>query len=146
LNQPRLVIEAAAFRRRLPAVLETSFWVAAYRAEVAANLLDFFDAIVPTPVEAEILAREADRPRREYPHATLFRHLRPSMTSPPPDQAAPIPLFGAGEAAAISLARQLRTILLVNERRATVYARNLGIAVVTVPSFVVALRAEAVIS
>jgi predicted nucleic acid-binding protein len=68
------------------------------------------------------------------------------MIDAPSDAPLPLPLFGAGEAAAITVARQLRTVLLINERRAAVYARNIGIPVVTVPSFVVALRAEEVIS
>ena len=138
--------DPAVSPRRLSAVLETSFWVVAYRAEVAANILDFFAPIVPISVEREILARGAEQPRREYPYATLFRHLRPLMVGPPPDAPAPLPIFGAGEASAIPLARQIGCVLLVNERRAAAYARNLGILVVTVPSFVVALRVEQIIS
>jgi hypothetical protein len=140
------VAEPAAAPRRVLAVLETSFWVAAYRAEVAANVLDFFALVVPIPVEREILAREKEQLRREYPYATLFRHLRTFMESPSVNAPVPLPIFGAGEAAAIPLASQLRSLLLINERRAAAYARNLGILVVTVPSFVVALRAEEVIS
>ena len=58
------------------AVLDTSFWTLAYRAEVAANCLDLFQIVVPRAVESEIRAIQADAPRREYPYATLFRHLR----------------------------------------------------------------------
>ena len=68
------------------------------------------------------------------------------MDGPPCDAPVPLPIFGPGEAAAIPLAGQLRSVLLINERRAAAYARNLGISVVTVPSFVVGLRAEEIIS
>ena len=43
-------------RDRIPAVLDTSFWVLAYRAEIAANCLDLFDIIVPKAVAVEIMA------------------------------------------------------------------------------------------
>ena len=118
----------------------------AYRAEVAANCLDFFEIIVPAAVEAEILTTQTATSRREYPYATLFRHLRSQMTDPPAGAPAPLTRFGAGEAAAIPLAQHLRAALLVNERRAAHYAANLGIRVVTVPLFIVALHDRGVIS
>lgn len=131
---------------RVPAVLDTSFWVAAYRAEIAANSLDLFEIVVPRAVEAEIMAVQAAAPRREYPYATLFRHLRDRMRSAPAQLTDPLPLFGPGEAEAIALARELGVLLLINEHRAADYARNLGTLVVTVPAVIVALRAEDVIS
>ena len=39
---------------RVLAVLDTSFWVLAYRAEIAANCLDLFEIVVPKAVEEEI--------------------------------------------------------------------------------------------
>jgi predicted nucleic acid-binding protein len=131
---------------RIPAVLETSFWIAAYRAEVAANCLDLFDIIVPRAVEAEIMSVQPEVPRREYPYTTLFRHLRVQMRDPPDASPAPLPFFGAGEAAAIPLAHQLGIALLVNERRAVAYAASLSMPVVTVPAVVVALRDRQIIS
>ena len=131
---------------RIPAVLETSFWIAAYRAEVVANSLDLFEIVVPRAVEDEILAAPAGAPRREYPYATLFRHLRAQMTDPPSSPPEPLAIFGAGEAEAIPLARQLAIALLVNERRAATYAANLGIPTVTVPAVIVALHAQEIIS
>jgi hypothetical protein len=98
--------------RRL-GVLETSFWIVAYRAEVVVNCLDFFELIVPGPMEEEILARQAWAPRREYPYATLFRHLRREMRDPPSPAPDPLPSFGRGEAAAIPLALELGAVLLV---------------------------------
>jgi hypothetical protein len=94
----------AAHPRLLPAVLETSFWTAAYRAEVAANTLDYFALVVPGAVEGEIRRGVASHAAREFPYATLFRHLRDMMTDPPDQRPAPLTLFGPGEAEAITLA------------------------------------------
>jgi len=131
---------------RILAVLDTSFWIAAYRAEVVANSLDLFDMVVPRAVEAEILVVQAAAPRREYLYATLFRHLRVQMTNSPAIAPAPLHLFGAGEAEAIPLAQHLGAALFINERRGATYAANLNIPVVTVPAVIVALCAETIIS
>lgn len=131
---------------RVAAVLETSFWIAAYRAEVAANCLDLFDIIVPRAVEREILAVQHSAPQREYPYATLVRHLRNQMADPPEFTPTPLAIFGAGEAEAIPLAQQMSAALLINERRAAVYASNLNIPIVTVPAVVVALCDQKIIS
>ena len=128
------------------AVLDTSFWTNAYRAEVVANCFDLFQIVVPRAVESEILAPQAGAPAREYPYATLFRHLRGHMLDPPTNAPAPLGMFGAGEAAAITLAQALDASLLINERRAAAYAESLGIAIVTVPAVIVALRLGGIIS
>ena len=99
---------------RLLAVIDTSFWTAAYRAEIIANCFDLYTIVVPPAVDREILAPQAAFPRREYPYATLFRHLRGQMTDAPAS-APPLDRFGAGEAAAISLAREMGALLLINE-------------------------------
>ncbi len=125
------------------AVLDTSFWVAAYRAEVAANCLDLFQIMVPAAVEAEIHAVQIDAPRREYPYTTLFRHVRDRMLNPPEGAILRLDRFGAGEAEAIVLAQQHDALLLVNERPAAQYAAGLGIDIVTVPEVIVALRSRA---
>jgi predicted nucleic acid-binding protein len=125
--------------------LDTSFWTNAHRADVAANSFDLFRILVPRAVEAEIRASQADDPAREYPYATLFRRLRDQMIDPPADAPAPIDRFGAGEAAAIPLAQSLGAHPLINERPAAEYAASLGIAVVTMPAVVVALRMRGVV-
>ncbi len=130
---------------RVLAVLDTSFWVLAYRAEIAANCLDLFDIVVPKAVEQEIVARQEGAAVREYPYATLFRHLRPALRSPTVD-ITPLRTFGPGEAEAIALAVELKAVLLINERPGLQYARNLGMDVASVPSVIVLLRSQGVIS
>jgi len=130
---------------RVLAVLDTSFWVLAYRAEIAANCLDLFDIVVPIAVADELLSREARSPTREYPYATLFRHLQHELRSSD-IEVEPIPRFGQGEAEAIALAARLGAVLLINERPSAHYAQNLGLDVATVPSVIVLLRAQGIIS
>jgi predicted nucleic acid-binding protein len=128
------------------AVLETSFWTAAYFAEVAANCFDFFELIVPAAVEDEIRRPQTGSATREYPYATLFRQLRHRMIDPPPDAPRPLRLFGPGEAEAIALAESLEARLLINEYRGSQYARRAQIATVNVPEFIVTLFVRGIIS
>jgi len=129
---------------RVLAVLETSFWVLAYRAEIAANCLDLFDIVVPKAVEEEILAGQPGVAAREYPYTTLFRHLRHALRSPTAD-VTPLRIFGPGEAEAIALAAEMKAVLLINERPGLHYARNLGLDVASVPTVIVLLRSQGVI-
>ena len=131
---------------RIRAVLETSFWVSAWRADVAANCLDLYDLIPPRAVEEEIAANDPRFPTGEFPYATLFRHLRDKMSDPPDPGPPPLDVFGAGEAAAIPLAAELSVPLLINESRARKYAANLGLVTITVPTTVVVLYRNRVIS
>src|SRR5690348_9864138 len=101
--------------------------------------------IVPAAVEAEIMPGRSSTPSREYPYATLFRHLQDKLRKSDID-VTPVPLFGRGEAEAIALAERFGAILLINEKRGAQYARNVGVEVVTVPAVVVLLRSQGVIS
>lgn len=102
---------------------------------------------MPQAVADEILARDPAFPAREYPYATLFRHLAPRMTLVPGDQAPqPLLVFGPGKAAALALAQPQRLLVLVNEWRAAEHAANLGLPVVTIPTVVVRLHLGSVIS
>jgi len=132
-------------RDRILAVLDTSFWVLAYRAEIAANCLDLFDIVVPRAVAQEIAAGQAGISAREFPYATLFRHLQKNLREPDV-VVAPLGIFGPGEAEAIALAARLGAVLLINERPGIHYARNLGLDVATVPGVIVLLRSQGVIS
>lgn len=131
---------------RVAAVLETSFWVAGYRAEICANLLDLFDLIPPSAVEEEIFENDPRFPQSEFPYTTLFRHLRSHMTNPPSPEPTAVASLGKGEAAAIALAQHLHAPLLINERRGVAFARALGLVTVSVPSVVVAIYERGVIS
>jgi predicted nucleic acid-binding protein len=130
---------------RVLAVLDTSFWVLAYRAEIAANCLDLFEIVVPKAVEEEILAGQPGVAGREYPYSTLFRHLKQELRTPTVDFT-PLSIFGPGEAEAIALATEPNAVLLINERPGLQYARNLGLDVASVPSVIVLLRSQGVIS
>lgn len=148
---PPIAGESSAARplppRRPRAVLDTSAWTAAARAEVAANLFDLFRLVVPQAVADEILARDPALPAREYPYATLFRHLAGRMTRVPVDQGPPpLAVFGPGEAAALALAQAHGLLVLMNEWRAAEHAANLGIPVVTIPTVIVRLHLGGVIS
>ncbi len=127
-------------------MLDTSAWIAAYRAEVAANLLDLFRLVVPA-VAAEIAARDPAFPSREYPYATLFRNLCDRMTVVPATAGPPpLAVFGPGEAAALALAREQGLLVLINEWRAAEHAANLGLRVATIPTVIVRLHLAEVIS
>jgi hypothetical protein len=118
----------------------------AYRAEVAGNCLDLYELIPPRAVEAEIRANDPLFPRREFPYATLFRQLLDKMTDPPDPEPPPLRDLGPGEAAAVALAKHLKAPVLVNERKAKKLATNLGVTVITVPTTIVVLFGQGVIS
>lgn len=102
---------------------------------------------MPQAVVDEILARDPAFPSREYPYATLFRHLAPRVTLVTDDQAPqPLRVFGPGEAAALALAQPRRLLVLINEWRAAEHAANLGLPVVTIPTVIVRLHLGGVIS
>jgi predicted nucleic acid-binding protein len=113
---------------------------------VAANCLDLFQMMVPRAVEAEIRAWLMHRPQREYPYATLFRHLRGYLLDPPNLAGRGVAGFGDGEAEAISLARDLGALLLINERPGAAFAMSIGVPVVRVPATILALCSREVIS
>jgi predicted nucleic acid-binding protein len=131
---------------RPKAVLDTSFWVMACRAEVAANCLDYFRIVPPRRVEEEIFTADPQLPTGEYPYATLFRHLRDKMVDPHDPEPPPIKALGPGEAAAIALALALGVPVLINEAKAKTFASRLGVGGVTVPAVIVALYSGRVIS
>ena len=102
---------------------------------------------MPTAVEKEILHRPILYPIREYPYATLFRHLRNKLLDPPNPEPEPVKQpFGPGEGAALALASILKAPILVNESAAKIYGANLGLTVITVPAVIVTLLAQGVIS
>lgn len=133
-------------RVRPRAVLDTSAWVAAHRATVAANLFDLFNLYVPQTVADEIMAGNPAFPTWEFPYATLFRILRPRVTIVPADAVTPLSSLDAGEAAALALAQAQQALVLVNEWRAIERATGLGLQPVTVPTVIVRLHLAELIS
>ena len=120
------------------AVLETSFWTVAFRAQVLPYALLDFDMVVPAAVTRELLFTDRRVPARLYPAAALFTSIHPSLPAPPDPEPAPIPMFWPGEAAAIALAQALPGhVLLINDDRPAACARNLGVPVMTVPESIV---------
>lgn len=128
------------------AVLDTSAWVAAHRATVAANLFDLFRLYVPQVVADEIMAGHPSFPTWEFPYATLFRILRPQVTIVPANAVTSLPSLDAGEAAALALAQEQQALVLVNEWRAIERATGLGLQPVTVPTVIVRLHLAGQIS
>ena len=100
---------------------------------------------MPRAVEREITAPDHLYPARIYPDAALFQELRSLMRDPPEVEPPPLAVFGGGEAAAIALAQLLQLTVLVNDRRAAGFARNLGLAVLTIPDTIVPLRSQELI-
>ena len=71
--------------------------------------------------------------------------MKHELRSPTVD-VTPLSVFGPGEAEAIALATELNAVLLINERPGLQFARNLGLDVASVPSVIVLLRSQGVIS
>jgi predicted nucleic acid-binding protein len=119
------------------AVLDTSFWSVGFKVGLLGYAMRAFEIVVPRAVEAEIRAVDARYPRRLYPDTALFDQVRDRFQDPPDPEPDPLDRFGAGEAAAIAVARHLGSVVLINDRRPAELARNLGLAVVSCPGLIV---------
>jgi predicted nucleic acid-binding protein len=128
------------------AVIDTSFWAAAFQAQLIGYLLRAFDVTVPPAVEREILAPNRNNPQLLYPQQALFQQLRGLMTSASPDVPQVVGSFGSGERDAISTALHLDATLLINDRDPARYAQALQIRVLHVPDFVVLIRAQGLVT
>jgi predicted nucleic acid-binding protein len=126
-------------------VLDTSFWTVGFKVGLLGYAMRAFRIVVPSAVEAELRATDRQYPRRLYPDTALFEQLRDQFQSPPDPEPAPFDRFGAGEAAAIALSRATGATLLINDRRPSELARNLGLAVVSCPGMVVLARSQQLI-
>ena len=126
----------------LAAVLDTSFWSAAVHVGVDAYLPLFFDRplLAPTAVLTEIeRVHQAPSPRLRE-EQQRFRLWVEDGRVQILDPDVPHARLGAGEAAALGLARQHpRVALLVNESAGYVEARRMGVIAITVPEVVVRL-------
>ncbi len=126
-------------------MLDTSFWTIGFKVGLLGYAMRAFGIVVPSAVEAEIRATDTRYPQRLYPDTALFEQVRDQFQSPPDPEPAPLDRFGAGEAGAIALARSMRAALLINDRRPSELARNLGLAVVSCPGMIVLSRSQQLI-
>jgi predicted nucleic acid-binding protein len=131
---------------RPSAVIDTSFWSAAFQAQLIGYLLRMFDVTVPPAVEREILAPNRKNPQLLYPQQALFQQLRTLMNSAPGDVPQVVGSFGAGERDAISTALHVQATLLINDRDPARYAQALQVPVMYVPDFVVLIRAQGLVT
>lgn len=126
------------------AVLDTSFWSAAFSVELLPYLFDFFQVRLPQAVIDEITAVHPQESTREFPQAALYRVLQDRFTVTEPH--APLRLFGPGERHAIALAVERSEVLLINDYKPYQFARRLGVRCLSVPEFAVLVFAAGKLS
>ncbi|MFH1909108.1 MAG: hypothetical protein ABIL11_17285 [Chloroflexota bacterium] len=126
----------------LDASLDTSFWNIATQIGVVPYLFDFFRVHYCQAVEKEIMTTDPEETSLVYPQAMLFKVMKEDGRLHLTEIQQALPLFGIGEAHAISLAREQSWILLINDYRPLQFARSLNIQCVSVPDFCVLLYAE----
>lgn len=124
------------------ASLDTSFWNIAAQIGVVPYLFSFFKVHFCEAVEREIVATDPTETLLVFPQAMLFTVFKEDGRLHQVEPSIPELLFGAGEAHAISLAREKSWILLINDFRPLNFAQTLGIRCVSVPGFCVLLYAE----
>lgn len=121
--------------------LDTSFWASTALAEAHGYLLQLFEVHCPSAVIAEI---ENEKPPQLRPDAALFRELRTGgliRTTEP--ATVTVKVFGAGERAVLSLAKERAWFGLINEWRAYFYGRDtLGLPMMNVPQLILAVCAQ----
>jgi predicted nucleic acid-binding protein len=127
-------------------VLDTSFWTVGFKVGLLGYAMRAFTIVVPSAVEAEIRATDTQYPHRLYPDTALFEQVSDQFHSSPQPEPAPLDRFGAGESAAIALSRSMAATLLINDRRPSELARNLGLAVVSCPGMIVVARSQQLIA
>src|SRR5207253_6855659 len=126
--------------------VDTSFWTLGFKVGLLGYAMKGYHIMVPRQVDDEIRTPDHRYPPRLYADTALFEQVRELLLDPPDPAPPPIDRLGAGEAAAIPLALHLRATLLINERRASQYARSLGIGVVTTPGMIVLARSAELVA
>jgi predicted nucleic acid-binding protein len=130
----------------LNASLDTSFWTYASQTGVTPYLFSYFRVHYCQAVRSEIITINPENPSLVYPQAMLFQVFEEDGRLHQVEPANPLPVYGAGEAHAIALAREHNWVLLINDSRPLEYARLLGVATISVPGFCAFLYAEDKIS
>lgn len=126
--------------------LETSFWTVGYYAQINQYLFDYFKIYVTNDVKQEILQTGSQFPTVVYPYAKLFQLLLKNKEFTEKNPKERIEIFGKGDSSSISLALELKTGWLINDKKPYQYAKNLGVPVVSVPGFVLFLYIKKIIT
>lgn len=127
----------------IAAVLDTSFWINAYRAELYQYLPRHFDVHYCSEVRDEIERPDPRHPLVIYPDTQAFRLMCHGGFLHPKDPARHVKLFGRGESLAIALAEQESWVLLIDDMAPFKYASNsLGLKAITSPTFMLHLFAS----
>lgn len=119
----------------LDASLDTSFWNIASQIGVVPYLFDFFRVHYCAAVKREIITTDPNETMLVYPQAKLFQMMEEDGRLHLAEPERPLLRFGEGEAHAIGLALERNWVLLINDNRPLVFARSLGMNVVSVPAF-----------
>lgn len=127
-------------------VLETSFWTVGYYAQINQYLFDYFTIFVTDEVKNEILCPSLQFPTVIYPYAKLFQLLDKHNQFNKRNPKEELKIFGKGDSTSIALAYELDIGLLINDNRPYIYAKNLGISVVSVPGFILFLYKKKIIT
>ena len=130
----------------LNASLDTSFWTYVSQVGVAPYLFNFFRVHYCQAVKNEIVTTDPSTTTLVYPQAMLFMVFEEDGRLYQHEPQSSLPIFGIGEAHAITLAKEQEWVLLINDSRPLLYARSLGIRTVSVPSFCVLLYSKGLIT
>jgi hypothetical protein len=122
--------------RHGPGAMDTSFWNVAFQAGAVGYALLLHELHAPSAIETEI---NSAPPPRQRPKAALFNAMRETgairITDP---VRVTVDLYGPGDRATLSLARERGWPALINDARPHAYARlQLTLTAVSVPDLLV---------
>ena len=130
-------------RMRIPAVLDTSFWINAYRAELYQYLPRYFELFYCSGVQAEIERPDPRHPLVIYPDTQAFRLMCQGGVLNRRDPASCNRLFGLGESQALALSEQEGWVILVDDFAPFSYASStLNLKAISTPAFLLHLFSQ----
>jgi len=129
------------------AVLDTSFYVHCFFADLVPYLFDDYEVYVSEGVIAEATPVLPDCPSVVLPNVKMFRLLQQlgAIKRQQPTEVPALP-YGQGESEAVALALEQRYVLLIDDYEPLKYARTLGITTVTTADFVASLNQKGMIT
>ena len=129
----------------MEAILDASFWNAAFGPRVEAYLPRLFRVVAPPLVRSEVLT-DSIRGRGNFPNAETFRLWEfasllvvAGPTTPWSSALGPERFQNKGEQGVIALAYERGAIALINEVAAINFAKQTGLPVLDVPGWIVLL-------